>query len=56
MVKKKTFFDSLWFNAIMSIVAVVVLVTNILDQKYVMVVIWMVITYHFVRETMKAKK
>tara|TARA_Y100000310_G_scaffold262458_1_gene272150 strand:+ start:5441 stop:5614 length:174 start_codon:yes stop_codon:yes gene_type:complete len=54
--KIKSFFDSFWFNAIMSIVAVVALVINVLDQKYIMVVIWLVILYHFIDATIKANK
>ena len=53
--KTKSIFDSLWFNIIMSIVAIVVLVYQIIDQKYVMTVIWLVITYHFIREIIKNK-
>ncbi len=52
----KTFLDSLWFNSIMSILAVALLVTNILNQKYILVVVWVVIAYHFLRGTIKAKE
>jgi len=51
---KTKFFDSLWFNAIMSIVAVVVLVNNIINQKYIMIIIWIVITFHFIKATKKS--
>ena len=54
--KTKSIFDSLWFNVIMSIVAVALLVINIIDKKYIMIVIWIVLTYHFIREVIKAKK
>jgi hypothetical protein len=49
-------FDSLWFNAIMSIVAVVSLGNYIVNQSYVMVLIWLVIAYHFITATMEKKK
>jgi len=48
---RKTFFDSLWFNAIMCVVAVVVLVEQVINQKYIMIVIWIVIAYHFIKLT-----
>jgi hypothetical protein len=54
--KKETFFDSLWFNALMSIVAVVVLAEKVINQSYIMVVIWLVIAYHFITATMEKKK
>ena len=40
----------------MSVVSVIVLITNITDQKYVMVVIWLVITYHYVKITYDKRK
>ncbi len=49
--KKSTFFDSLWFNAIMSVVAIAVLVENAINQKYIMIVIWLVLAYHFIKLT-----
>ena len=51
----KAFFDSLWFNAIMSIVSVAVLVENVINQNYIMIVIWIVIVFHFIKTT-KDKK
>jgi hypothetical protein len=53
--KKETFFDSLWFNAIMSIVAVVVLAEKVINQSYIMIIIWLVIAYHFITATMKKR-
>ncbi len=47
----KSFFDSLWFNAIMSIVAIVALVDQVVNQKYIMIIIWLVIAYHFITAT-----
>lgn len=52
--KLKLFFDSLWFNAIMSVVAVVVLGDNIINQRYVRVVIWVILLVHFIVATRKA--
>jgi hypothetical protein len=49
--KIKEIIDSAWFNAIMSVVAVLVLVTNVLSKKYVYVVIWLVLAYHFIKLT-----
>ena len=60
--KIKSFFDSLWFNVVMSIVAVVILGEKIVlgyqsgSYQYIMIAIWIVITYHFIREVIKAKK
>jgi hypothetical protein len=53
--KNQSFFDSLWFNAIMSVVAVVALADQVINQKYIMIIIWLVITYHFVRTTMEIR-
>lgn len=53
--KTKSIFDSFWFNVIMSIVSIVMLVYQVINQKYVMIVIWIVITYHFIREVIKNK-
>ncbi len=49
--KIKSFFDSLWFNAIMSVVAIVVLVENAINRKYIRIVIWIVLAYHFIKLT-----
>ncbi len=49
--KIKSFFDSLWFNAIMSVVAIAVLVENAINQKYIMIVLWLVLAYHFIKLT-----
>ncbi len=56
MGKSKSVFDSLLFNAIMSIVAVVALGKNVMDGRYVMVLIWLIIAYHFIKATNDAKK
>jgi hypothetical protein len=53
--KNQSFIHSLWFNAIMSIVAVVVLADQVINQKYIMIIIWLVITYHFVRTSMEIR-
>jgi uncharacterized membrane protein YkvI len=37
----------------MSVLAVVLLVVNVMDRKYVLIVVWVVILYHFVREVVK---
>ncbi len=54
--KYKSFFDSFWFNAAMSVVSIVVLVESIIEQSYVFIVLWIVILYHFIRATRKAHK
>ncbi len=56
MTKSSKIFDSLWFNAIMSIVAVLALAKNVIDQKYIMVIIWLVIAYHFITLTNEKRK
>ena len=47
----KSFFASFWFNVIMSVVSVVALVDHIIDRKYIRIVIWLVLTYHFIKAT-----
>jgi len=54
--KSKSFFDSLWFNLVMSVVAVVVLVESVIERKYVYVVLWIILLYHFVREVVRDRK
>jgi len=54
--KLKSFFDSLWFNIIMSVVAMAGLVVNIIEQSYVLVIAWIVISFHFIRATVIAVK
>jgi|GEM_PF-2795736 len=62
--KKKTFFDSLWFNALMSVVAVAALgekvVLNIISGDYyhnsIWIIIWIVIVYHFIDATIKIRR
>ena len=59
--KTKSIFDSLWFNVIMSIVAILALGEKIVigyqsgSYQYIRIIIWIVITYHFIREVMKKK-
>ena len=59
--KTKSIFDSLWFNVIMSIVAVVALGEKIFGSyqsrtyQYVMIIIWIVLAYHFIRKVVKNK-
>jgi len=62
--KIKTFFDSLWFNAVMSVVSVVVLgeriILNYLSGDYyhefILIIIWIIIVFHFIVTTKKAYK
>jgi len=54
--KIKSFFDSLWFNALMSVVAVIVLVESVVEQSYVFVILWLVLVCHFIRATTIAAK
>ena len=56
MGKGKSVFDSLWFNAIMSVVAVVALGIHVMERSYVMVLIWIIIAYHFILGTNNARK
>ena len=53
--KIKSIFESHMFNAIMSVVAVVVLIEKIINQSYIMIIIWIVINYHFITLTMKTR-
>lgn len=60
--KSKQFFDSLWFNAVMSVVSVGVLVERIITNylsgdyyhEFILIIIWIVMVYHFVGTTIKA--
>jgi len=54
--KINSFFDSLWFNAIMSVVVIVVLVESIIEQSYVFIIIWVILLVHFILATRKAIK
>ncbi len=54
--KSKSFLDSLWFNTIMSILAIVMIVNQIINQKYILLIIWLIIAYHFIREVMKNRQ
>jgi len=54
--KIKSFFDSLWFNAIASVVSVWILVDSIMDQSYARVIIWVILLVHFIVATRKAIK
>ena len=59
--KIKSIFDSLWFNIIMSVVAVAALGEKIVlgyqsgDYQFIMIIIWIVLTYHFIRQVIKNK-
>ena len=53
--KNQSFFDSLWFNAIMSVVAVVALAEKVINQSYIMIIIWLVIAYHFITTTLQKR-
>ena len=54
--KNKSFFDSLWLNAIMSGVAIVGLIKNVIDGRYILVIVWVIISFHFIRAAKKAAK
>ncbi|MAF79650.1 hypothetical protein CL629_01070 [bacterium] len=62
--KINSFFDSLWFNAIASVVSIGVLVervvTNYLSGDYyhefILIIVWVVILFHFIAATIKANK
>jgi len=62
--KNKSFFNSFWFNVVMSIVAVVVLGDMLISNYgsgdyfhgFIMVIVWVVILYHFVRAAIKSRK
>ncbi|MBT4166045.1 hypothetical protein HOE04_03340 [archaeon] len=59
--KRKSIFDSWWFNVIMGVVAVVALGDNIVvgyqsgSYQYIRIVIWVVLSYHFIREVVKKR-
>ncbi len=53
--KDKSIFESLWFNAIMSAVSVAALIENVINRSYIMIIIWIVICYHFITLTMKTR-
>ena len=57
MVKKgKSIFDSLWFNVVMVVVAVVVFGESFVERNYVFMILWAVLLYHFVRRVIGARK
>ena len=55
----KSFLDSLLFNAIMSVVSVVVLGEKLFtgylsgDFNFIMIIIWMVIAFHYIATSIK---
>ena len=51
IMKGKSIFYSLWFNAVISVVAVVAIVTNAITQRYILLIVWIVIAYHFIKAT-----
>jgi len=57
--KVKSIFDSLWFNLIMSVVAVVALGEKLYlgyqsgNYQYIMIIIWIIIAYHFIRKVVR---
>ncbi len=53
--KTDSIFDSLWFNIIMSIVSVVMIINHAINQSYILLIIWIIIAYHFIREVMEKK-
>jgi hypothetical protein len=57
MAEKESFFDSLWFSAIMSIVAIVAIAIKVIYQSYnFMMIVWLVIAYYYITATMKKRK
>lgn len=54
--KGESFFNSLWFSAILSVVAVWMLVDNAINQKYGLVVIWLLIACYFIKATYDKRK
>lgn len=54
--KSKSIFDSLWLNTIMLALSIFALVLNTIDKRYIFVILWIILVYHFVRQVMKAKK
>jgi len=62
--KINSFFNSLWFNAVMSVLSVVVLgeriVINYLSGDYyhefILIIVWVVILIHFIVATRKAAR
>lgn len=54
--KGKSIFDSLRFNAAMSILAVVMLGKQVIDKSYILMIIWIVLAYHFIKTTMDIRK
>jgi len=57
--KFKSFLDSVWFNAIMSVVSVGVLIEKVVSnylsgnyyQEFILIIIWIVLVYHFIKTT-----
>ncbi|NIQ15978.1 MAG: hypothetical protein GTO02_16760 [Candidatus Dadabacteria bacterium] len=55
--KKESFFNSLLFSAIMSIVAIVALAIKVIYQSYnFMIIVWVVIAYYYITDTIKKRK
>jgi hypothetical protein len=59
--KIKTFFDSKWFNTIASILSIYVLADYVVEIKEtgqfkIMLIVWLVIAYHFISVSYKAWK
>ncbi len=59
--KIKAFFDSKWFNTVASILSIYILADIIEDiratgQFKIMLIIWLVIAYHFISISYKAWK
>ena len=58
--KKKSFIESTWFTAIMSVVAVVVLVENVVRLwggdmlSLIRIPIWLLIAYYFISMTRRS--
>ena len=57
--KTKSILDSLWFNIIMSLVAVIALGEKLYlgyqsgSYQYIRIIIWVIIAYHFIRKVAK---
>lgn len=60
--KNRSLFDSLWFSAVASVIAVVALVNNVVTnylsgnyyQNSILIIFWLIVSYHYIRATIKA--
>ena len=56
MKRKKPVFDRFWFYVVMSILAIVLLVANIIRQEYTLILVWMALVFYFVMAAIEVKK